>query len=162
MTHAALSPLIGSEFDDFLGASIDEDQNGTGLTVLSAFARLNVDPWQEATSLARMPRNAAVVRLNALIDALPSEPAIDIPRGTMAAELVALLPRDEKLNVRTPHNLFAAARSRQTHILMAFSTFLIVLFTVFLLSSVLPPGSGNRTPQPAPRAEAAPTGTPRR
>ena len=145
MTHAALSPLIGSEFDEFLGASIGEDQNGTGLTVLSAFARLNVDPWQEATSLARMPRNAAVVRLNALIDALPSEPAIDIPSGTIAADLVALLPRDEKLNVRSPHNLFAAARSRQTHILMAFSTFLIILFTVFLLSSVLSPGSGNRT-----------------
>ena len=48
MTHAALSPLIGSGFGEFLGASIGEDQNGTGLTVLSAFARLNVDPWQEA------------------------------------------------------------------------------------------------------------------
>jgi hypothetical protein len=162
MTHAALSPLIGSEFDDFLGASIGEDQNETGLTVLSAFARLNVDPWQEATSLARMPRNAAVVRLNALINALPSEPAIEIPGGTIAADLVALLPRDEKLNVRTPHNVFAAARSRQTHILITFSTFLIILFTVFLLSSVQSPGSGNRTPQPAPRGEAASTGTPHR
>jgi hypothetical protein len=73
MTHAALSPLIGSEFDEFLGASIGEDRNGMGLTILSALARLDVDPWEEATSLARMPRNAAVVRLKALIDAhLPS------------------------------------------------------------------------------------------
>ena len=73
MTHAALSPLIGSEFDEFLGASIGEDRNGMGLTILSARARLDVDPWEEATSLARMPRNAAVVRLKALIDAhLPS------------------------------------------------------------------------------------------
>ena len=31
MTHAALSPLIGPEFDEFLGASIGEDRNGTGL-----------------------------------------------------------------------------------------------------------------------------------
>jgi hypothetical protein len=31
--HAALSPLIGPEFDDFLGASIGEDRNGTGLSV---------------------------------------------------------------------------------------------------------------------------------
>jgi hypothetical protein len=30
MTHAALSPLIGSEFDEFLGASIGEDRNGMG------------------------------------------------------------------------------------------------------------------------------------
>ena len=99
-----------------------------------------------------MPRNEAVVRLNALIDALPSEPAIEIPSGTIAADLVALLPSDQKLNVRIPHNVFAAARSRQTHVLMAFSTFLIILFSVFLLSSVLLPGSGNRTPQSAPRA----------
>ena len=49
MTHAALSSLIGPEFDEFLGASIGEDRNGTGLSVLSAFARLNVDPWEEAT-----------------------------------------------------------------------------------------------------------------
>jgi hypothetical protein len=40
MTHAALSPLIGPEFDDFLGASIGEDRNGTGLSVLSALGRI--------------------------------------------------------------------------------------------------------------------------
>jgi hypothetical protein len=62
MTHAALSPLIGSEFDEFLGASIGEDRNGMGLTILSALARLNVDPWQEATSLALMLRETAVQR----------------------------------------------------------------------------------------------------
>ncbi len=39
MTHAALSPLIGPEFDDFLGAAIREDRNGTTLSVLSALAR---------------------------------------------------------------------------------------------------------------------------
>ena len=59
MTHAALSPLIGPEFDEFLGAAIREDRNGTTLSVLSALARLDVDPWREATRLARMPRAAA-------------------------------------------------------------------------------------------------------
>jgi hypothetical protein len=116
MTHAALSPLIGPEFDEFLGASIGEDQNGTGLTVLSAFAPHDVDPWREATSLARMPRNAAVVRLKAFIDALPSEPAIDISAGTIAADLLALLPRD-KLNVRSLlvcSRQFAQARRRSS------------------------------------------------
>ncbi len=79
MTHAALSPLIGREFDEFLGAPIREDRNGTTLSVLSALARLDVDPWHEATSLARMPREAAAERLTALIDALPREPAGAIP-----------------------------------------------------------------------------------
>jgi hypothetical protein len=160
MTHAALSPLIGSEFDEFLGASIGEDRNGTGLTVLSAFARLNVDPWQEARSLARMPRNAAVVRLNTLIDALPGEPAIETSDGTIAADLVALLPRDEKLNAR--FNAFEAARLRPVHILVALSAFLIILVAFFLLSSVPSPGSENQANQPAPRGEDASTGTPRR
>jgi hypothetical protein len=36
MTHAALSPLIGLEFDQFLGAPIGEDRKGTTLSVLSA------------------------------------------------------------------------------------------------------------------------------
>jgi len=99
MTHAALSPLIGPEFDEFLGASIGEDQNGTGLSVLSALARLDVDPWQEATSLARMPREAAAVRLTELIDALPHEPAIAIPSKMSAAALVALLPKVKTPNV---------------------------------------------------------------
>jgi hypothetical protein len=44
MIHAALSPLIGPEFDEFLGAPISEDRNGTTLSVLSALARLDVDP----------------------------------------------------------------------------------------------------------------------
>lgn len=52
MTHAALAPLIGPEFDKFLCASIGEDRNGTMLSVLSALARLDVDPWQEAADLA--------------------------------------------------------------------------------------------------------------
>ena len=101
MTHAALSPLIGSEFDKFLCAPIGEDVNGTTLSVLSALARLDVDPWQEATSLARMPKEAAAVRLSALIEALPREPASAIPSKTSAADLVALLPKCKTPNVRS-------------------------------------------------------------
>ena len=112
MTHAALSPLIGPEFDEFLCASIGEDRNGTGLSVLSALARLDVDPWQEATSLARMPREAAVVRLTALIDALPNEPASAIPVKTSAADLVALLPKGKSPDVRPSDSAFAATGLR--------------------------------------------------
>ncbi len=42
-THAALSPLIGLEFDELLGAPIDEDRNETTLSVLSMLAGLDVD-----------------------------------------------------------------------------------------------------------------------
>ena len=73
MTHAAITPLLGREFDDFLFASIGEDRNGTALSVLSALARLDVDPWQETASLARMPRERATERLAALIAAAPMD-----------------------------------------------------------------------------------------
>ena len=63
MTHAALTPLLGREFDNFLFASIDDDRNGPLLSVVSALARLEVDPWIEAASLARMPREQAKRRL---------------------------------------------------------------------------------------------------
>jgi hypothetical protein len=35
---------------------------------------LDLDPWQEAASLARMPMEAAATRLTALIVALPDAP----------------------------------------------------------------------------------------
>ena len=137
MTHPALALLIGPEFDEFLCAPIGDDRNGTGLSVLSALARLNVDPWQEATSLALMPREAAVVRLTALIDALPNEGTIGIPR-TIAADLVALLPRGKSLNVRSSAGLFAPPGPRQTQILMALSALAIITLSSSQFSVIIP------------------------
>jgi hypothetical protein len=138
LTHAALAPLIGPEFDEFLRAPIGEDRNGTGLSVLSALARLNVDPWQEATSLAGMPREAAVVRLTALIDALPNERAIDIS-AAIAADLVALLPLGKALKTRSSDTLFAPIDSRHRQILIALSAFTITILIVFVISAVFSP-----------------------
>ena len=161
MTHPALALLIGPEFDEFLCAPIGADRNGTSLSVLSALARLNVDPWQEATSLALMPREAAVVRLTALIDALPNEGTIGIPT-TIAADLVALLPRGNSLNVRSSVHLFAPPGPRQTQILMALSALAIMTLIVLAISAVVPVGPGiGENPLP-PRANDATTVMPRR
>jgi hypothetical protein len=161
VTHPALALLIGPEFDEFLCAPIGADRNGTGLSVLSALARANVDPWQEATSLARMPREAAVVRLTALIDALPNEGTIDIPT-TIAADLVALLPRGNSLNVRSSVGLFAPAGRWQARILMALSAFAVMILIVFAISAAIPVGPGiGENPSP-PRANDATTVMPRR
>ena len=46
---------LSSEFNDFLFAPIAEDRHGMPLSVLSALARQNVDPWQEAANLASLP-----------------------------------------------------------------------------------------------------------
>ena len=136
MTHAALSPLIGPEFDQFLGAPISEDRNGMTLSVLSALARLDLDPWREATSLSRMPRDAAAKRLTALIDALPREPASAVPSQTSAADLVALLPKSKTPNVRSSDEAFAATGLREQQIVMAFGAFAIMMLIVFAISAL--------------------------
>jgi len=162
MTHAALAPLIGPEFDKFLYASIGEGRNGTMLSVLSALARLDVDPWQEAASLARMPREAATDRLTALIAALPDEPTMDSPAKTIAADLAALLPRAGSLNAPSLNSVFTAVDPQRRQVRIALSALAIVIFIVFALSANLSPGTGNGAKPSAPSADAAATVLPRK
>jgi hypothetical protein len=95
MGRSAAVVQLGSEFDSFLFAPVGDENNGMVLSVLSALARLGVDPWREAADLARMPRAAANQRLTALIAALPDAPATWLPPGTIADRLLALLPRGD-------------------------------------------------------------------
>jgi hypothetical protein len=92
MTYSASVSRLGSEFDDFLFAPIGEDRNGILLSVLSALARLDIDPWQEAAKLAGLPGATATQRLASLIAELPDEPASHPDPATIAARLIALLP----------------------------------------------------------------------
>ena len=109
-----------------------------------------------------MPREAAVVRLTALIvDALPNEGTIVIPT-TIAADLVALLPRGNRPNVRSSVRLFAPAGRWQARILMALSAFAIMTLIVFAISAADPGGAGiGENPLP-PRANDATMVMPRR
>jgi hypothetical protein len=93
MTATASVSRLGSEFDDFLYAPIGEDRNGMLLSVLSALARLDVDPWQEAAKLAQLPRQRAAQRLAGLIATLPEAASAEPDPVTIAARLIALLPR---------------------------------------------------------------------
>jgi hypothetical protein len=49
--------------DRFLHASVGDDGNGNPVTVLSAFARLGLDPWEEAADLSRLTQEKARLRL---------------------------------------------------------------------------------------------------
>ena len=74
--------LFEHEFDDFLCASIGEEENGMALSVMSAFARRNVDPWEEAArtvSAAEERRDPRVVRdhRGAAVGRESRQPAID-------------------------------------------------------------------------------------
>lgn len=53
MTLPARFSLLHSELNDFLFASLGDEQNGMPLNVVSALTRLGVDPWTEEVRPAR-------------------------------------------------------------------------------------------------------------
>jgi hypothetical protein len=92
MTRTIPTLATGSEFDEFLYASIGVEDNGMLLSVLSALARLNLDPWDEASRLARLPRDAATRFLANLIAAQPDGSSARTDPELHAKRLAALLP----------------------------------------------------------------------
>jgi hypothetical protein len=105
MTRSASFSVLGSEFDDFLFAPIGEDRNDMPLSVLSALARLDIDPWLEAAELARLPRETATQRLASSIAALPDGPSAHPEHETIAGRLIALLPRQASSRIASQGTL---------------------------------------------------------
>jgi hypothetical protein len=142
MTHSALTPLLGREFDDFLFAPIGEDRNGTTLSVLSALARFDVDPWQETASLARMPKETATERLAALIAATPMDLATGLSAAAIAARLIALLPQSPIYKVPASTALFKAAAVTPSRLFIALSVLALLLAGYFIFVAHASLGSG--------------------
>src|SRR5438034_2424107 len=67
MTLPRAYPPMLPEFDRFLFASVGEEVDGVPLSVLSALARLELDPWDEAARLAHLTREAAADQLARMI-----------------------------------------------------------------------------------------------
>ena len=116
MTRSASISRLTSEFDDFLFAPIGDERNGMLLSVLSALARLGVDPWLEAAHLTHMPEETATERMASLIAALPDRPSAQPDSASVAARLIALLPRGNATNkaLRAPTPDGPAAAKSQT------------------------------------------------
>jgi hypothetical protein len=147
MGSASYSQL-GSEFDAFLFSSIGEERNGMLLSVLSALARLNVDPWQEAAKLALLPGETATQRLAAIIAALPDGPSAYRDPRTIAARLIALLPRRAESDTpprETMRGVSAGTSSKNF-------TWLILLSASFLIFMVLTQWMATSRQTPAPLA----------
>ena len=113
-----------SEFDPFLYASVGEERNGMSLSVLSALARLDMDPWQEAATLTKMSAQDATVRLASLLSSLPSAAATLLAPSTVL-RLIALLPQEPASD----------RRSRETSVSVTARYWMVAFY--FLMAFVL-------------------------
>jgi hypothetical protein len=75
MTAASATTRLGDRFNAFLRSALWQDRDETPLSVLSALARLDVDPWEEAAQLAALPEESASAKLAAMLANLPGGPA---------------------------------------------------------------------------------------
>ena len=93
MTTAFATTSLSDQFNAFLRAALWVDRDAAPLSVLSALARLDVDPWEEAAQLARLPEASACAKLAAMLTNLPGGPAVRQDLDALCARSVRLLPR---------------------------------------------------------------------
>lgn len=84
--------FLGTEFNNFLFASIGIDRIGGQLSVVSALARLDMDPWDEAEKLSQLPRDSAAQKLISWMSRFPELASGYDDKTKTAKRLVALLP----------------------------------------------------------------------
>ena len=123
-------PPPNIKFGRFLFAPILE-RDGLPLTVLSAFTRLDLDPWQEAARLSELPQEEAINSLAAHLWKTTSAVMTADEASERAAHLILLLPRE--------HALSAATAEPATDLPMMW-----VLFAIFFCMIV---ASGNQPAQ---------------
>lgn len=92
--------VLSGAFNGFLYSPVSDHPGQVPVTVLSALARHNVDPWDEAANLAHMPRARAIARLASLISAANSDLERQAETELIASRLIELLPRPSVLGIR--------------------------------------------------------------
>ncbi|WP_282170946.1 hypothetical protein [Ruegeria atlantica] len=89
------------EFERFLYAPVGEDRNGYVVTVLSALARLGLDPWNETAELVKLRREEACARLEILLSKFRDVPELKQDHNAVAQELSLLLPESPRVTPLT-------------------------------------------------------------
>ena len=112
MTSSGFSGYLSSEFDPFLSSPLWLDRNEFPLSVMSALARLDLDPWQEAAALAALSKAAAVTRLSSLLRPLPGAPSTNPDRDGLCQRALGLLPASNAVTRLPPLGLPAVGRMK--------------------------------------------------
>lgn len=156
MTPSPSAFNLNPEFDNFLFTKIGEDKNGMWLSVASALARLNVDPWQEAAALADLPKDTATRRLASLIAKLPVEQAGKLDENSLANRLIALLPRRQEPVPAPREGGAVVGVMTDPRIAMIVFFAISMLVALFMAANQRPTRRANYVPAPASGAVLAP------
>ena len=105
MTLAARFSLLHSDLNDFLFASVGDEQNGMPLSVLSALTRLGVDPWEEAGRLAALPKALAAEAMASMIARFPIARPLRSDNLAVGRRLVELLPEHQQAGLTDPRTV---------------------------------------------------------
>jgi hypothetical protein len=125
----ATSPFFrDTAFDPFLYAALGEERNGMSLSVVSALARLDLDPWSEAASLSKLPAAGATERLSLLLSSLPRSQLM-VPAPATIAQLIGLLPKATKDAAWSP-SAADLANSKKSNLSLPIVVILVVGFVM--------------------------------
>lgn len=158
MTGAVAIRSFGAEFQPFLYALIGDEKSGMQLSVLSALARQNIDPWEQATCWSRLPEHTATQELASLISALPEGLSARPEPETIAARLIALLPTRPSSVAAGPespskHELAHRVGAQKIRMILLFM--LLMLLGHWILVQFEPPARTETVETPS--ASGAPT-----
>ena len=92
MALPARFSMLHSDLNNFLFATIGNEQNGMPLNVVSGLTRLGLDPWGEAARLAALPRAIAAEALAPTIARLHFDRPQLSDHLAISRRLVELLP----------------------------------------------------------------------
>lgn len=158
MTRPSATSSLGSQFNAFLFASIDEAASEMPLSVVSALARLDLDPWQEAAELSQLPRESAVQRFAAGLSKLPGDDLAHSDAQTIAQRLIALLPghADRRIGSSRPGDGSGTSPQIDPNVvLMLFALMLVIAMAISGLSRLSASASANVAPASAPASGPA-------
>ena len=144
---------VTSQYDDFLFAPICDEPGGMRLSVISALARMNVDPWEEAARLAALSTPVAESALVSTLDRFPGKRQKSAETEILAAQLVALLP---KARAATPAQAatIAGVREQRKNYWLVWLCFAIVMSFLSPRPHATTPSAGDSasTSKAAPKA----------
>lgn len=134
MAQPDVFALANTGLEAFLCGEVGTELNGSTLTIMSALARLDFDPWAEAARWSRLPRAATIDRLAGLIVQMPLCPqSLGEARGT-AIRLTNLLPVQSK----TPTG---SETSSALPVLALVSGICVALALAFVLDNITSPST---------------------